>query len=86
MQNELKVMRDLELGDLTVKDDQALGFSVYTDDGKLIWINQKGEESLLEWLNKKHQQVLSVNVKHDQSACEVGVSRMLSEKRAANMG
>jgi len=61
MQEELKVMRDLELGDLTVKDDQALGFSVYTNDGKKIWINQKGEESLLKWLAKKHQQFLSVN-------------------------
>lgn len=50
-------MKDLILGDLTLKDDGDLGLSVYhrmRDMKKLLFLNVAGEKALLQWLEEKY--------------------------------
>jgi hypothetical protein len=47
---------DLKLGDLKVKDDGELGASMYIinpDTEKIAWVNAKGIDALLKWLQVK---------------------------------
>ena len=47
--------KDLDMGDLVIKDDGDLGFSIYHKDRKkkLAFLNKKGEEALMKWLIRK---------------------------------
>ncbi len=48
-------MKDLNIGDMIVKDSGDLGFDIYHNDGeKICFINKIGEVVLMKWLQQKN--------------------------------
>ncbi len=58
MHQQIKMrQKDLNCGDLTIKDSGGLGFDVYfTDTGeKVMFLNDEGSYALLRWLLVKYK-------------------------------
>lgn len=47
-----RLMPDLKIGDLTIKDDGSLGLSIIKNR-KRIWFNNKGAAKLRKWIELK---------------------------------
>jgi len=43
----------INIGDLKVRDDGHLGFSIQSGKGRRVWFNELGIDALLEWIKKK---------------------------------
>jgi hypothetical protein len=49
-------LKDLDCGDMVIKDSGDLGFDVYRKDGqKIMFLNKIGERVLLDWLIEKNK-------------------------------
>lgn len=55
-------MKDIKLGDVTVKDTGPLGTDFYIDGKRVMWINRFAEEQLMKWLSDKKIEVISEGV------------------------
>jgi hypothetical protein len=49
----IKYIREIKLGTFTFKDAGALGVDIFSNGTKIGWLNNKGEESLKQWLGEK---------------------------------
>lgn len=49
----IKYVRETTIGTFTFKDAGALGVDIFSNGTKIGWLNNKGEESLKQWLGEK---------------------------------
>lgn len=49
------MLRELTLGDLQIRDDPGMGFSVMSpcSEEPVVWVNERGTEELYDWLSEK---------------------------------
>lgn len=55
-------MENLKLGDVEIKDDVEKGLSAFISGKRVMWLNQKSEVELLNWLAEKHGRTFESNV------------------------
>lgn len=50
-----KTPNEIKLGDLTLKNNFKLGFSIYSHEGKRVcWFNKNSEYNIVQWLMDKN--------------------------------
>jgi hypothetical protein len=46
-------IKNLQIGDITVKDVKSLGVDFYIGKNRIMWINDSSEDELIKWLSQR---------------------------------